>query len=116
MQLKSALIAIRFSLARFGALGKRFVGGDHGVFVCLSNDVEVWHGDTSCFLLCQRLEGQQLVTVVFVLLLPCGDFGGETVGDVVAECVEAVKNGNNTFLLFQGWNWNRKGKEHRSPY
>lgn len=39
------------------------------------------------------LKSQQLVPVVFVLLLPGFDFGGQTAGQVVAESFEAVEDG-----------------------
>lgn len=42
---------------------------------------------------------QQLVPVIFILFLPCFDFGGKAGGKVGAEGVEAVENGNNFFLL-----------------
>ena len=95
----------RFALVGFGALGLRLIGGDNGVFVGFGDDVEVGHGNTSCFL-CHRLEGQQLIAVILILLLPCGDFGGKTVGDVVAERVKAVKDGDDEVLFGNRRNWN----------
>ena len=45
------------------------------------------------------LKSQQLVPVVFVLLLSGGDLGGQAVGQVVAEGVEVVEDGDDAALL-----------------
>ena len=44
-------------------------------------------------------ERQQLVPVVFVLLFPGLDFSGEAAGQVVAEGVEVVEDGDDAALL-----------------
>ena len=48
------------------------------------------------------LKSQQLVPVIFVLLLSGGDLGGQTAGQVVAQSVEAVKDGDDA-ALFGEW-------------
>lgn len=45
---------------------------------------------------------QQLIPIMRILLLPCFDLGGETVGEGVAEGVKAVEDGDNAGLLFEG--------------
>ena len=43
-------------------------------------------------------KSQQLIAIVFILLLPGFDFGGETDGNIVAERVKAVKDADNFIL------------------
>ena len=53
-------------------------------------------------MLLQLLKTQQLVPVVFILLFPGLDLGGEAAGQVVAEGVKAVKDGDDATLFFNG--------------
>ena len=59
------------------------------------------------FFLHQFLKSQQLVPVVFVLLTAGFDLSGQAAGQVVAEGVEAVEDGDNAALLVWRWQWNR---------
>ena len=59
-------------------------------------------------MLLQLLKTQQLVPVVFVLLFPGLDLGGEAAGQVVAESVKVVKDGDDTILFLQCRNANHK--------
>ena len=49
---------------------------------------------------------QQLVPVVFVLLLPGFDLGGQAAGQVVAEGIEAVEDGDDAALFRERGNGN----------
>ena len=53
-------------------------------------------------------EAQQPVAVVLVLLAACLDFGGQSRGEVVHQCVEFVEDGDDAFLFFErrNGNWN----------
>ena len=68
--------------------------------------VKIWHFFISLLKLLTPegvrrflLKSQQLVPVVFLLLLPGGDLGGQAAGQVVAEGVEAVQDGNDAALF-----------------
>ena len=52
-----------------------------------------------------HLKTQQPVPIVFILLLAGFDFSGKPGSQVIAKGIEAVKDGNDTSLLLNGWNW-----------
>ena len=52
------------------------------------------------------MKGQQLVAVVFVLLLTGGDFGGQAASQVVAKSVETVEDRDDTGLRGKAGNGN----------
>ena len=54
------------------------------------------------------LKTQQLVPVVFVLLAAGLDLGGQALGQVVAESIEAVEDGDDAALFVKGRERNRK--------
>lgn len=90
------------ALVAVGALALGGVLGHHGALVGGGNEV-VGHDSRPQF-----REGEQLVPVVFVLLLPGGDLGGQAGGQVVAEGVEAVEDRDDAGLFFEGWDGNDK--------
>lgn len=49
------------------------------------------------------LKSQQLVPIVFVLFAAGLDFSGQAAGQVVAEGVEAVEDGDDAVLFFKRW-------------
>lgn len=56
------------------------------------------------FCLCSfSFEGQEFISVILVLLSALFYFGGETLGEVGGEGVEAVKDRDNALLLYQRW-------------
>ena len=57
---------------------------------------------TIAILRLQFLKRQQLVPIVFVLLLAGSDFGGQAGGQVIAEGIEAVEYGYYLSLLCDG--------------
>ena len=52
-------------------------------------------------------EGQQLVPVIFILLAAGFNFGGQTAGQVVAEGIEALENGDDAVLFVRSRQRNR---------
>ena len=56
----------------------------------VGNDVEIAHGLPPSGSIC-RCKSQQLVPVIFILFLPCFDFGGQAGGKVSAEGVKTVE-------------------------
>ena len=52
------------------------------------------------------LEGKQLVSVVFVLLAACRDFGRESRLEGSGQGLEAVEDGCYSLLLLEGRYWN----------
>ncbi len=46
-------------------------------------------------------ECQQFVPVIFVLFLDCRNLGGQTMREVVDQCLEAVKDGHDFLLKFK---------------
>ena len=49
------------------------------------------------------MKGEQFVAIVFVLLSACGDLGGQSLREVIAEGVEAVEDGDDFCLDFERW-------------
>ena len=49
---------------------------------------------------------QQFVAVKFILFLSGFDFGRQARSDVIAEGIEAVKDGNDALLFGEGRKWN----------
>ena len=47
------------------------------------------------------MKGEQFVAIVFVLLSACGDLRGKPLREVIAEGVEAVKDGDDFCLDFE---------------
>ena len=73
---------------------------NHSVFLAFSYDIVLCHYYVSCVLLCSfSFEGQEFVSVIFVLLSSLFNFGRETESQVVGELVEAVKDARNSLLL-----------------
>ena len=64
----------------------------------------------------RRLESEQLISVVFVLFLPGSYFSGQAAGEIVAQGLEAVQDGDNAALFFQGRNGNFKVFYARNMY
>ena len=64
---------------------------NHSVFLAFSYDIVLCHYYVSRVLLCSfSFEGQEFISVIFVLLFALFYFGGETLGEVGGEGVEAV--------------------------
>ena len=76
-QTNKLLLQIRFALVRLRAFRLRLVFGNNSAFTALGNDVEIAHGLPPSGSIC-RCKSQQLVPVVFILFLPCFDFGRQT--------------------------------------
>ena len=54
----------------------------------------------------EGLECQQFVSVVFILFSTGGDLSRKAALEVVDQGVEAIKNGDDAFLIFERWNLN----------
>ena len=89
-QTDKLLFQVCFALVRLRALRLRLVFGDNSAFTALGNDVEIAHGLPPSGSIC-RCKSQQLVPVIFILFLPCFDFGGQAGGKVSAEGVKTVE-------------------------
>ena len=104
-QTDKLLFQVCFALISLRALRLWLVFGDNRAFAALSNDVEIAHWLPPSGSIC-RCKSQQLVPVVFILFLPCFDFGGKAGGKVGAEGIEVIKDENNTILYFKRRNGN----------
>lgn len=73
---------------------------NHSVFLAFSYDIVLCHYYVSCVLLCSfPFEGQEFISIIFVLLSALFYLGRETLGEVGGEGVEAVENGDNSLLV-----------------
>ena len=75
-QTNKLLLQIRFALICLRAFRLRLVFCYNRAFAALGNDVEIAHGLPPSGSICRR-KSQQIVPVIFILFLPCFDFGGQ---------------------------------------
>ena len=102
-QADKLLFQVCFALVRLRALRLRLVFGDNSAFAALGNDVEIAHGLPPSGSIC-RCKSQQLVPVVFILLLSCFDLGRETDIQVGADSIKVVENTDKAFLYTHNGN------------
>ena len=99
-------LQISLTLEAFGRSRHVVILRNHSVFLAFSYDIVLCHYYVSCVLLCSfSFEGQEFVSVVFVLLFSLFYFGRETLGEVGGEGVEAAKDGDDAILFFKGREW-----------
>ena len=100
-------LQISLTLEAFGRSRHVVIFCDHSVFLAFSYDIVLCHYYVSCVLLCAfSFEGQEFVSVIFVLLSSLLNLSWETLGEVGGEGVEAVEDGNDALLLCQRYYWN----------
>lgn len=96
-------LQISLTLEAFGRSRHVVILRDHSVFLAFSYDIVLCHYYVSCVLLCAfSFEGQEFVSVIFVLLSSLLNLGWETCCKVVGKGVKSVKDGDNSILFFQG--------------
>ena len=96
-QTDKLLFQVRFALISLRAFRLRLVFCYNRAFAALSNYIEIAHGLPPFGSIC-RCKSQQLVPVVFILLLSGFDFRRQTDIQVGAEGVKTVEDTDKAFL------------------
>ena len=93
-------LQISLTLVGFGRSRHVVILCNHSVFLTFSDDIVLCHYYVSCVLLCAfSFEGQEFVSVIFILLSALFNLSRETGGEVSHQEIKLIKDRCNMVLL-----------------